>query len=200
MSVWIGKSKICLKTYFLRKESCKKMEILFFSIKSTLFVHFDRIMGLFWISVRRLPSVPTSKLRYPPDSGSMVLRLLVLVCRSTNEFLYVHPMEIFDNICIFFNLHYLLLLNSIISRWNRRTETYLCYPHRCTETRLNLSEMHNTRDSDHLQHPIPVIRCLKVVFLDIWSPGICPRTPTKLSKKQNSNQQIRNYGLISYNY
>lgn len=30
MSVWIGKSKICLKTYFLRKESCKKMETLFF--------------------------------------------------------------------------------------------------------------------------------------------------------------------------
>lgn len=57
--------------------------------------------------------------------------------------------------------------------------------------------MHNTCDSDHFQHPIPVIWCLKVVFLDVWSPGICPRTPTKLFKEQNFNQQIRNYDTIS---
>lgn len=137
--------------------------------------------------MRRLPSVPISKLRYPPDSGSMVLRLLVLVCRSTNEFLYVHPVEMFDNIYIYF------LICIIIKFYNFKIdeeETYLCYPHRCTETRLDLSKMHNTRDSDHLQHPIPVIRCLKVVFLDVWSPRICPRTPTRLLKKQNLNSQL----------
>lgn len=199
MSVWIGKSKICLKTYFLWKESCKKMETLFFfqlnplcsSISIELWGYFEYL----WEDYRqcRLQNYDIPRTLDPWFSVYLYWYVGVQM-----NFYMSTLWKYFDNIYIFFNLHYLLLLNSIISRWNRRTETYLCYPHRCTETRLNLSEMHNTRDSDHLQHPIPVIRCLKVVFLDIWSPGICPRTPTKLSKKQNSNQHIRNYGLISY--
>ena len=93
--------------------------------------------------------------------------------------------------CLTIYIYFLICI--IIKFYNFKIdeeETYLCYPHRCTETRLDLSKMHNTRDSDHLQHPIPVIWCLKVVFLDVWSPRICPRTPTRLLKKQNLNSQL----------
>lgn len=72
--------------------------------------------------MRRLPSVLISKLRYPPDSGSMALRLLVLVCRSTNEFLYVHPVEMFENNFfkkIFFNYLLFKFHNFKIKQMNR---------------------------------------------------------------------------------
>lgn len=72
------------------------------------------------------------------------------------------------------------------SVWNYcGIKSNLGYSHSRTKTRLNLSKVHHTSYTDDFQHPVPMIRCVKLIFLGVLSPGIRPRTPTASSRSRS---------------
>lgn len=56
-------------------------------------------------------------------------------------------------------------------------EKYLRYPHSGPQSRLNLAQVNDSGDSNHLQHPVPMVRLRELVLL-LRTPRVCARAPT----------------------
>lgn len=67
--------------------------------------------------------------------------------------------------------------NHFVVSHNFSPVTHLSNAHGRPQSRLNLPQMHHPRNTNHLQHPIPMIR-LRELILFFRPPGISTRTPT----------------------